>query len=182
MQAFLRDIARTFNWSAPKFKQKRERAFWIIKTLVTKFLQSDLTEEKAFDPRGMDTMGKFGPWKAAIIYYPVQKHYREIAADPQKKGSEISEWEAEEFYCECCQRLWKMLRVDASGKSPSGKYTYDSVMKQAQLMKCQATTRAILMDESQDLTACQVDWMKGQRNPVGDYPKQVFFVGDPHQM
>jgi superfamily I DNA/RNA helicase len=181
MKTFELDIERTFKRGAPTFTQKRTRAFWIVKTLVNNFLQSDLSEKQAFDIRhqAIDMVGPSGPFKSALIYYPALKHYKELAADPQKKGSEITEWEAKEFYRDCVERLWKILKV-GPGNSGSGKYTYDSVMKQAQLSKVQATTRAILVDESQDLTACQVDWMKGQTGK-GARAKQVFFVGDAAQ-
>jgi superfamily I DNA/RNA helicase len=66
-----------------------------------------------------------------------------------------------------------------TGKSRGGFFTYDSVMKQAQVEMAEVPTKAILVDESQDLTECQVDWLERQRC-LGN-GKLIYFVGDAAQ-
>jgi len=53
-------------------------------------------------------------------------------------------------------------------------------MKHVQLNQCEIDATAILVDESQDCDACQIDWLVKQNGP-GKNPKQIFFVGDAAQ-
>jgi hypothetical protein len=55
--------------------------------------------------------------------------------------------------------------------------TFDSVLYFAQLNRLQIVSTALLVDESQDLTACQIDWFSQQQ----DHGTQLFFVGDAAQ-
>ena len=61
---------------------------------------------------------------------------------------------------------------------------HDVIQKQAFLEKCTVGDDcfAVLVDEAQDLTQCQIQWMCMQRGiKKDDVRRQVFFVGDMAQ-
>jgi len=84
------------------------------------------------------------------------------------------------FYIDCAKKIWELL--DLSNTDPASftrqRFTFDSVLRNAQLARLELDCTALLVDESQDLTACQVDWFAIQ---ASRYKKQVFFVGDTNQ-
>ena len=147
------------------YRVRRERAFWIAKTMV-RFLQNSLHEnnEQAFD-----------------IYYPARRYYDGNGKD--KKLEKNTTEQAIDFYRKCAKQLWDKLKVNLeTGTSESGKSTHDVIQKQALLGKCTVKDcYAILVDESQDMTDCQIAWMRLQRGSDEKARRQVFFVGDMAQ-
>ena len=163
------EFLRTGGVDNAGYKVRRQRAFWIAKTMVT-FLQTRQYEndEKAFD-----------------MYYPAKLYYEDKGQDKGQKRLEDKTLEqAASFYHDCAKRLWDELRVDPqTRKSRSGEYMHDVIQKQAQLDSCAVhDCRAILVDESQDLTECQIAWITSQRgSKKDDTRRQVFIVGDMAQ-
>jgi len=76
------------------------------------------------------------------------------------------------FYAEQASRLFQMA-VDADI------FTYDLYMKRAQLSELEIPGTVVLVDESQDVDGCQIDW--AARAQVELYGKLVYVVGDPAQ-
>ena len=148
------------------FKVRRQRAFWIAKTMV-KFLQNSLCEN---DPKAFD------------MYYPARLHYE---GNSEKRLESTTLEEAERFFRERAKQLYDVLKVDLlTSESKSGKYMHDVIQKQAFLDKCTVgnNCQAVLVDELQDLTQCQIRWMTMQRGiKKDDARRQVFFVGDMAQ-
>ena len=144
------------------YKVRRQRALWIVKTMMT-FLQNRLYENDA---------------DAFKIYYPARLYY-----DGDGKLEKKTAEQAALFYRKCAKQLWDTLKVNLeTRKSQSGKSTHDVIQKQAYLEKCTVKDcAAILVDESQDLTDCQIAWMSLQRGSDERTRRQVFFVGDMAQ-
>ena len=115
------------------------------------------------------------------IYYPARLYYDGNGKD--KKLEKKTAEQAAHFYRKCAKQLWDTLKVNLeTGTSESGKSTHDVIQKQAQLDKCTVKDcYAILVDESQDLTDCQIAWMSLQRGSDEKTRRQVFFVGDMAQ-
>jgi len=57
----------------------------------------------------------------------------------------------------------------------SGEWQFDVAMKSAQLRNCKIEESLILLDEAQDMDACQIDCLVRQQTNAG---KDVFVVGD----
>ena len=79
------------------------------------------------------------------------------------------------FYVDSAKKLWSFLDLS---KNDGKRFTYDSVLRNVQLQQLPISCSALLVDECQDLTKCQVDWFIQQASL---YKKQVFFVGDVNQ-
>jgi hypothetical protein len=56
--------------------------------------------------------------------------------------------------------------------------TYDIEVKRAQLFQLEIPGTILLVDESQDMDGCQVDWVARQQVGFGAH---VYVVGDPAQ-
>jgi len=125
---------------------------FIRKTLIT-FLQRQYSK---------DDWTPFAWW---AVYYPAQKFHRnntERFSYPEKYQT---------FYVSTAKDLYAHLE---SGDTT----TFDTVMKQVQLAASKLSYTAILVDESQDLNACQIDWISNQRLVHGTH---IVLVGDPAQ-
>jgi superfamily I DNA/RNA helicase len=77
------------------------------------------------------------------------------------------------FYERCAGCVWNKLR------DPGGKWSFDSVMKEAQLAgeMFPGCYNVVLVDESQDLDEAQIDWTFRQAKLGTD----VYYVGDAAQ-
>ena len=147
------------------YGMRRKVASWIYETLK-RFMQSDDDETTGFNPDVRTTCC----WQA-VKHYRGEEHKKPLPGEP-------SEVTARKFYSYCAKKLWSSLRVDPRTKrSQCGRWLLDSVMKQVQVDGLEMSAKVILVDESQDLTACQFRLIYGQ-HPWG---KQVFLVGDPAQ-
>jgi superfamily I DNA/RNA helicase len=164
MRAEMDDFLSTMEDRHKTYRMRRLVAFWIYKTLV-RFMQSNDDEATGFDPAVFWT-----------CYFPAVEHY--AGKGRTKLPGEPSVESARHFFCSCAKKLWSWLRVDQRTKrSQCGRWLQDSVMKQVQVDDFTIREKVILVDESQDLTACQLWWIHGQRR----WGKQIFFVGDPAQ-
>ena len=155
------------------YKIRRERAFWIWKTM-NGFLRCQHGDK---DHEIDDPTITYPPHPLKQMYFPGRKEY-----EGKKLLDKRPVEEADKFFCECAKRLWRMMKVDPrTGKSQSGSIMFDTVVKQAQLEGLTVGKLgrfcAVLVDESQDLTPCQLDWMLKQGYGDG-VPRQVVFVGD----
>jgi len=128
-------------------------AFYIRKTL-TRFLQSADSIEKGLDPHN-----KYN------TYYPAaQWHGKQaIKGLPKFAGS---------FYIKMATQLYEDINSGKLRKIP-----FDFIIKKAQLDMLQIPCDVLLVDESQDCTACQIDWLSGQKM----FGRQIVFVGDTCQ-
>jgi superfamily I DNA/RNA helicase len=104
-------------------------------------------------------------------YYPAEKYHREgmgkaAGFSPLIYGTP----EGLAWYADQANRLWKML-----GKVRN----CDLEMKRAQLMKLEIPGTLILVDECQDMDACQVAWVSQQYQQHSK--KLLYLVGDAAQ-
>jgi superfamily I DNA/RNA helicase len=75
------------------------------------------------------------------------------------------------FYADQAARLWKMVLAEDFR-------SFNFEMKRAQLLKLQVPGSILLVDESQDMDSCQVDWISKQQVEFGTH---VYVVGDAAQ-
>ncbi|CAM9988347.1 unnamed protein product, partial [Heterosigma akashiwo] len=87
------------------------------------------------------------------------------------------------FYVIHARKLWLHLRPGAPSDGGPWRLpsllTFDGVMKAAQLARMELDCTALLVDEAQDCTECQIDWLKAQAQ--ARHKPDVFFVGDAVQ-
>mmetsp|Transcript_5128 Transcript_5128/g.10731 ORF Transcript_5128/g.10731 Transcript_5128/m.10731 type:complete len:1082 (-) Transcript_5128:667-3912(-) len=105
-------------------------------------------------------------------YFPVTKDFQ-LNGKAEKLGfpsSIYSSRKSYRFYADLCAQFWDL--VDERGVR-----TFDIMMKKAQLKGIRIPCTVLLVDECQDLDACQVDLIAKQK----DYGAQIFFVGDAAQ-
>ena len=80
-------------------------------------------------------------------YYPAVKYHdddvREFIPD------------CGDFYVNGAKKMWSLLDLSRNGGSF---FTFDSVLRNVQLKEYEIDCTALLVDEAQDLTACQMDW------------------------
>ncbi|KAL7464606.1 hypothetical protein ACHAXS_004946 [Conticribra weissflogii] len=102
-----------------------------------------------------------------------------ITKDFQKNGKAeklgfpstiYSSKESYRFYADLCAQFWDLVNL-------RGVRTFDILMKNAQLKGIRIPCTVLLVDECQDLDACQVDLIAKQK----DYGTQIFFIGDAAQ-
>lgn len=74
-------------------------------------------------------------------------------------------------YADVAYKVWQQLAED-------NVRTYNTEMKQAQLLKLRIPGTIVLCDESQDLDECQMNWIDTQAK---NYNTLVYFVGDAAQ-
>lgn len=138
-------------------RQSKKRAekivrIYILKTLI-QFLQSSRNEKEGFDPKQ-----KY----PGNVYYPAIKWHKG-KGDTLPKGvptaaSEKDELEVTKFYVENAKLIWDLMIRQNNGGPPLI-MTFDSVLKRAQLQNVKISCTALLVDESQDLNACQIAWI-----------------------
>lgn len=151
-------------------KQARARktiVFFITKTL-NMFIQGAKAEADSFK-----SLGGYG--RPSDLYYPARK-WHERRESGKKPPAGIPNYGFERFYFACAKKVWLKMKV-TSTRQPEF-YTYDSVIKCAQISQRKLDCSALLVDEAQDLTACQTDWFVQQ---AAARQIQVFFVGDAVQ-
>lgn len=136
-------------------KQRAEKTVrnYISKTLTKVFLHSAKSEEEGFDLN-----------ERFNVYYPAMKwHQGKDLINPVPKGvptasSKNDEYRVIRFYVENAKLIWDRMTVQDNG-SPPLIMTFDSVLKRAQLQNTKIPCTALLVDESQDLNACQIAWI-----------------------
>ena len=125
-------------------------ARYYIKKTLELFLQSKRSEEEGLNGITFGT-----------VYYPAILWHKE-------NNHPISKDSVMRFYCKCAKVIFN---------APEFK-TFDTVMKRAQLSKKNFNYSVLLVDESQDLTECQLDLIVMQALL---YHTPVFIVGDAVQ-
>ncbi|KNC74980.1 hypothetical protein SARC_12485 [Sphaeroforma arctica JP610] len=129
------------------------------------------------------------PYKEALDYHKTNK--LGLPVNPGRFYEQAAEdvW----TYCDCTKfgfrNQMKSGRISNNNNSNNNNsnnnkasawnfHTHDSYMKCAQLQLLPIDCSLLLVDESQDLTACQIDWLAGQAQT---HNIQIFFVGDAAQ-
>ena len=104
-------------------------------------------------------------------YYPAKK-FHTTAKSAEKLGFETrvyankTRWYADQA-CKLCRIIEK-----------EDVRTFDFVMKRAQLLALEIPGTCLLIDESQDMDGCQVNWVAEKQV---EFAKQVYVVGDAAQ-
>ena len=141
-----------------KTKTRRLICYYIRRTLCN-FLRSSHNQKDGLDPK---TFGAC--YYRAVLYHqhgPLPKEKAEVPG----------------FYLCQAKKVWLRL-LSHSGTLEPNFYTFESLIKLAQLKKTRIPCTALMVDESQDLTACQHEWLYTQ---ASDYHCDTSFVGDPAQ-
>ena len=137
---------------------ERQVAFFIFKTF-SQFCQSPYTVEQFKDPLFRSRH-----------YYPTQKFHKD-GGDGDKQGFPSAIYRSKiAKYADIACLVW-----DAA--TQQGIRTYGLEMKRAQLKALRIPGSLLLVDESQDMDGCQVDWISKQCN----HGTHVYIVGDAAQ-
>ena len=144
-------------------KCREQVEFFIYKTLVN-FCRSEWTLEVF---KGKPFFGR--------DYYPA-KLYHKAGGRGEDAGFSSYIYDRSDdrgygFYASQAARLWEVALTE---DIPS----FDFSMKLAQLKKLRVPGSILLVDESQDMDACQVDWISKQQVEFGTH---VYVVGDAAQ-
>jgi ATP:corrinoid adenosyltransferase len=137
---------------------ERQVVFFIFKTFGL-FCRSPYTVQQFKDP-----MFKYRN------YYPAEK-FHQNNADGEKQGfpSTVYSFKLGQ-YADMAGLVWEAA-------TEQGLRSYDIEMKRAQLKALRIPGSLLLVDESQDMDGCQVDWISKQVNNGA----HVYFVGDAAQ-
>lgn len=140
----------------------RKVVFFIRKTLIN-FLQSKYSLEE------------WSPHEWWSVYFPAKQFHE------KNEHHFTYAMNYKLFYVSRAKELFHLFTQSSNVPDNGGGMhvsTYDTVMKEAQLAAIELPYTAILVDESQDLNACQIDWVATQNKL---YNSHVFLVGDPAQ-
>jgi len=135
----------------------RQVLFFIEKSLAH-FCQRKWNEIEYKNPK---TFGRF--------YFPAKQFHRggKMGFDPYHYSTSKIE-----FYVNEALRLWRLAGDQKI-------ITFNFLVKRAQLERLPVPGAMLLLDESQDMDECQVDWLT--RTQVSKYNKVVYVVGDAAQ-
>lgn len=144
----------------------RKVARYIFKTLE-RFMRSSYDESEGFDP---DTFGTC--YGGAIFFHRGQTRDGEYDRDGDLPRALIkSAAVVSKFYTSAARKMWQLCKPSAG--SPPKIISYDSILKRAQLEKKRIPfITALLVDEFQDLTSCQINSIKCQAY----YHKMIVFI------
>jgi hypothetical protein len=133
-------------------------------------MQGELSESKAF-------MGT----KHDITYFPAKLWH-----SGQSGEVPLGLPRCERFYIECAYAIWKLFAAGECCHIGGKRHhacavlgdlrTHDSIMKHVQLRQLLMHGTVMLIDESQDLGACQFNWLMQHNNHMA-----IFIVGDEVQ-
>jgi superfamily I DNA/RNA helicase len=150
-------------------RAKEQVEFYLYKSLVH-FCQSSWTYQEY-------TTGNYqsGPRRGNSIfgveYYPITLFHKQ-GGDGEGLGFLPRDYfQNVPFYRHQAARLWACIVKDDIP-------CFDFEMKRAQLEHLRIPGTLLLVDESQDMDACQIDWVAGQQIAYGTH---VYVVGDPAQ-
>mmetsp|Transcript_839 Transcript_839/g.1519 ORF Transcript_839/g.1519 Transcript_839/m.1519 type:complete len:811 (-) Transcript_839:574-3006(-) len=147
-----------------------------VRKQVIVYIRKQISNEFLF--RACDATSCFAVSKT---YYPAKKEHQTNDTLLNKYiPSKVTNWQPFDipFYVESAKKIWNQLNLDNDNPSTRRRFTFDSVLRNVQLAQLEMNCSALLVDECQDLTECQVDWFLTQASV---YKKQVFFVGDINQ-
>lgn len=140
-------------------KLAKTLSFYIRKTLE-RFTNSADPIDVGFDPQQWFT-----------TYYPAKRFHQQPPAGYEDIGK------CGDFYVHNARKIYELLRPDPDTKtSKAGYTTYDVMMKECQLQGCKIPGSALLVDESQDCSECQIAWIESNREG-----KVIYLVGDAVQ-
>ena len=173
-----------------RLRAGKKVAYFVRKTFEM-FLQGTAKPEEAFKDGG------------SFMYYPCTLWHGGAGSSTGKawRPAGLSQWnsETQKLYKGVLRRLWSAMqwpnrgggggggssasshaRQTFAATKPPAFFTYDSVIKQAALWgedggEIQGIT-ALLVDESQDMNPCQIEWLASHGRTM-----QVYFVGDAAQ-
>ena len=152
-------------------RRARKTVLFFIKRTLETFLHGDRAPDKGLSTQYFGT-----------TYYPAKRwHGRQDQTRQPPHGVPPLSGKYESFYVDCASKVWKALEAATTGDAAGAggaRATFDSVMKVAQLQSLPIQASAVLVDEAQDLDACQVDWFRSQARVHG---AEVYFVGDAVQ-
>ena len=101
-------------------------------------------------------------WEKAVLYHRNPQNIRHGFDRQTYDDARVS------FYADVvANKLWRMLEEEEV-------ISYDLEVKRAQLADLQIAGSLLLVDESQDMDACQINWMAGQSK----FGTHVYLVGD----
>ena len=161
------------NASSMQQRAREQVEFFLYKSLVH-FCQSNwsLQEYK----RGERYDPVTGTFRERIFnrdYYPAKKFHTNHhgGGDGEKMGFAAADYSHRiDFYAQQVCRLWEIILRDDIR-------CHDFEMKRVQLNKIRIPGTLLLVDESQDMDAAQIDWVSTQVR----YGTHVYVVGDPAQ-
>jgi predicted ribonuclease YlaK len=113
------------------------------------------------------------------LYYPAKKYhlrkdeYAKVGRVPAMVSRDLEA--VKQFYFKANHKLWTIL---TSKTAIPRVCTYDSVLKEAQMENDYIDCEVLLVDESQDLNACQLAWLIAQ---AASHSTHVCLVGDAAQ-
>ena len=136
-------------------RYKKTVAFYIRKTL-TRFLQSGDSLKDGFDPNRK---------------YPSNTYYPALLWHGKGKVDGLCK-HPKDFYVNIALKLFQDINSNKIRTVP-----FDFIIKKVQLENVQIPCDVLLVDESQDCTACQIEWLQSQSTSG----TQVVFVGDAVQ-
>jgi superfamily I DNA/RNA helicase len=137
---------------------ERQVLFYVFKTF-TQFCRSPYTVEQFKDP-----------FFKCRDYFPAQK-YHQGGGEGEKQGFPPT------IYSSKFRRYADMACLVWDAATQQGIRSYDMEMKRAQLKSLRIPGSALLVDESQDMDGCQVNWITSQRN----HGTHIYIVGDAAQ-
>lgn len=140
-----------------KKKVKKKVEFFLFKTLHN-FCISKMS---------LRELGNYSTFNR--VYYPAVRYHQ--GSQARNDGFEGYQYKNKiSWYADTIYKLWsnpEFMKIKS----------FDLEMKRAQLYKLEIPGTCILLDESQDCDACQIDWVAQQLL----HQKQVFLAGDAAQ-
>jgi hypothetical protein len=118
------------------------------------------------------SQGRDGLSDEQLCFYPAKREFQSQRGKGQI--SCLASKPRPSFYVEQARRLWEGMERGEWGRLP-----HDAVMKLAQLHALPLRARAVLLDECQDATNCQLAWVlalqrHAARYCVGDMAQRVY--------
>ena len=158
----MRAVSKTKKEESRKMKKAYDQClFWLAKSFNS-FCIKDMSLEKLKDETN-----------AFRHYYPLKISAFRPGKVADKLGFPLAFYSSEQsykFFADQCVVLWEYI-------TKNGIRTFDTEMKRAQLNGVRIPGSVLLVDECQDLDACQVDFIAKQLQ----YGTAIFFVGDAAQ-
>ena len=141
---------------------------WFIYKTLSAFMQCSLGDEEGFNPNA----------RPSVCYYPAILYHTGKKDKNLQKLLRMDEATTKRLYCGMAKKIWDMQLKPGPEGQPPRHFTFDSITKLVQLAQTRIPCTVLAVDESQDLTDCQIDWLYTQAKVHGI---DVNFVGDPAQ-
>jgi len=169
IKKYLRDAYHHIIQTTEKSNEKKKRMkkaydqviFWLTKCFNS-FCINNMSLEQLKDEKN-----------PSRHYYPFRARIFKQGEVAERLGFPLASYSSEKsykFYADQCVVLWEHIIKNRIR-------TFDTEMKRAQLNEVRIPCSVLLVDECQDLDACQVDFIQKQLQ----YGTAIFFVGDAAQ-